>query len=144
MTTLFVDTNVLLYAVGGAHPAKNPCVELLRRIGSGDVTAHASTELVQEFLFHRLRRTTRAQALEEARHVVQLCVLHAFDERVLAKAIDLVDSSGIGGRDAIHVATALVAGFSQIVSLDAGLDAIAGIQRLTPHHLAVGPGHDAT
>ncbi len=142
MTAVFLDTDVLVYAVGGPHPAREECVALLRLVASGDLAVHASVELVQEFLFHRMRRTTRAQAVEEARHVGDLCTLHAFDEKVLARAVDLVASGGVGGRDAVHVATALLAGFTQIVSLDTGLDSVAGIQRVVPRSLVRDPAPD--
>lgn len=75
---------------------------------------HASVELVQEFLFHRLRRVARAEAVAQARDVADLCVLHSVD------------------RDAVHAATALIDGFPAIVSPDRDFDFVVGLERIDP------------
>lgn len=129
---LFVDTAVLLYAVGGAHEHRAPCRAVLASAASGDVELHASVELLQEFLFHRLRRTDRATAVQSARDVRQSLVLHPFDATVADTMLTLVAGSSIGGRDAVHAATALDAGFTEIVSTDSDLDGIVGLTRLSP------------
>jgi predicted nucleic acid-binding protein len=59
-------------------------------------------------------------------------VLHPFNADVLGAAIDLVDAGPIGGRDAVHAATALGAGFTQIVTTDVAFDSVSGLTRLDP------------
>lgn len=132
---LFVDTAPLLYAVGGAHPLRAPCRALLAASAEGRVELHASVEVVQEFLFHRLRRDDRARAVAAARAVREVLVLHPFDASVVSAMVDLVETSGVGGRDAVHAATALAAGFEEIVSTDPDLDAVPGLGRLAPETL---------
>lgn len=88
-------------------------------------------------MFHRLRRTDRARAVQSARDVGEALVLHPLDAGVVATMLDLVAGSSIGGRDAVHAATALTAGFTQIVSTDPDLDAVDGLARLAP--VQVGP-----
>jgi predicted nucleic acid-binding protein len=61
-----------------------------------------------------------------------MCVLHPFDEVVLARALDLVMNSVLGGRDAVHAATALSLGFDHIVSADRDFDAAPGLRRIAP------------
>lgn len=135
---LFVDTAPLLYAVGGAHPLRAPCRSLLAAAAEGEVELHASVEAVQEFLFHRLRRDDRGRAAEAARAVRHLVVLHPFDAEVADLMLDIVESSQLGGRDAVHAATAFAAGFDQIVSTDSDLDGVPGLRRVTPEEVVAG------
>ena len=51
---------------------------------------------------------------------------------MLATALDLIDTGTAQGRDAVHAATALRAGFSEIVSLDRDVDGIPGLTRVDP------------
>ena len=108
---------------------------LLAASADGLVELHASVEVVQEFLFHRLRRDDRPRAVAATRAVREALVLHPFDASVASAMVDLVEGSGIGGRDAVHAATALVAGFEEIVSTDSDLDVVPGLRRLSPDAL---------
>lgn len=132
---LFVDTAPLLYAVGGEHPLRESCRALLAASGEGLVELHASVEVVQEFLFHRLRRDERARAVAATRAVREALVLHPFDAAVASAMVDLVEISGVGGRDAVHAATALGAGFEEMVSSDSDLDVVPGLRRVAPGSL---------
>lgn len=130
--SVLIDTAVLAYALGGDHPLKAPCERIVRAAGSGEIELHASVELIQELLFHRMRKTDRRSAVAQARDAAALCVLHDFDQSVLTGAIDLVASSAsLGGRDAVHAATALRHGLP-VVSPDTAFDGIAGLRRLDP------------
>lgn len=89
--------------------------------------------MVQEFVFHRMRRGDRRSAVRQARDVAALCVLHDFDSAVLRTALDLIaDTEGLGGRDAVHLATALRHGLTMIISPDQAFDGIPGIRRIDP------------
>jgi predicted nucleic acid-binding protein len=130
---VLVDTAVVAYAVGGEHSLREPCQRWLLAAGRGEVELHASVEMIQEFLFHRMRRTDRTTALRQARDASQLCVLHAFEVPVLSRSMELVATSeALGGRDAVHAATALVHGLQTIVSGDTAFDGIDGLHRLAP------------
>jgi predicted nucleic acid-binding protein len=59
-----------------------------------------------------------------------MCVLHPFDERVLDRALVMVEQGLARGRDAVHAATAALAGISVIASTDRGFDAV--MERLDP------------
>jgi uncharacterized protein len=135
MTRFFVDTVVLAYSVGEDHPDRQACRDLLQAASTGSIELHASVEAVQEFLFHRLRRGERSSATAMARRMAALCVLHPFDRGVATRMIDLVESTSLQGRDAVHVATAQLAGFTSIVSVDRDFDAAPGLSRLTPQQV---------
>ena len=61
-----------------------------------------------------------------------MVVLHRFDEGVLQTAISLVATSTVRGRDAVHAATAIRAGFDAIVTTDSDFDGIPGLRRIDP------------
>lgn len=61
-----------------------------------------------------------------------LCVLHDVDRDVLVGALRLVSSGSLGGRDAVHAATASAAGFAAIVSPDRDFDGLVGLTRVDP------------
>lgn len=139
MTSLiWVDTSVLAYAAGGTHPQREPCRRLVAAAATRSVELHASVEMVQELLFHRVRRTARAEAVAQARFAADLCVLHPFDGALLSRALELVAVSELGGRDAVHAAAALLAGFTEIVSADRDFDAVPGLARRDPLELRLG------
>lgn len=129
---LFVDTAVLALAVGSEHPLRATCRSLVEAAANGSVELHASAELVQEFCFHRLRRSSRADAVAQARDVAALCVLHPVDADVVDGMLGLVETTRLGGRDAVHAATALLHGFDAIVSPDQDFDGVPGLRRLDP------------
>ena len=103
----------------------------MQRAARREIRLHVSTEGVQEFVFHR-HRVAPAGAVGEARALRDLSVVHPFDERVLDMALELIDSTSIRGRGAVHAATAILAGFEQIVSVDRDFDGIPGLRRISP------------
>ncbi len=137
-TRLWIDTSVLAHAAGGPHEQRDPCRRIVVAAASGGVELHASVEMVQELLFHRLRRVPRPEAVAQARFAADLCVLHPFDAAVMSRALELVAVSSLGGRDAVHAATALGAGFTEIVSSDRDFDAAPGLARRDPTELRLG------
>ena len=82
MTThVFLDTAPLLFAVGDPHPDRAGSRHLLAAAQRGELRLHVSAEAVQEFAHHRLRRTTRAEAVAQTRDVLALCDVHAMCTR---------------------------------------------------------------
>lgn len=138
MTGRFADTTVLAHAYGGAHPQQVPCQQILRRVATHAEDIHLSTEAIQEFIHHRMRRVDREVALRDARDVVDTCVLHPFDAAVLARSLDLIATTSIRGRDAVHAATALENGFTEIISADPDFDSVPGLRRIDPLDLGRG------
>lgn len=132
----FVDTSVLLVAVGGPHPDREVCREFIARDPHG---LHVGVEAVQEFAFHRLRRGERATAVRDARRLRLSTIVHDFDQAVLDLALELMDSTSLRGRDAVHAATAMRAGFDLIVTLDRDFGPIPGLAAMHPRDVpAVG------
>lgn len=131
-TRWFVDTAVLIFAVGDEHAQREPCRTLVQAAVDGVVDLHASVEAVQEFAFHRLRRGSRDLAVRQGETMRDLLVLHTFDTAIVDRMLHLVATSSVGGRDAVHASTALEEGFGSIVSPDRGFDHVPGLTRVEP------------
>lgn len=132
MTPLFVDSSVVLLAVGGDHSLRQPCRAVLEAAHRGEVVLHMSVEGGQEFLFHRVRRRGVAAAVAEFELLDVIVRWHDFDAEILRRSVALVRDAGVRGRDAVHAATAIEAGFGAIVSCDEDFDAVPGLVRVAP------------
>ncbi len=132
MTTLFVDTNVLIYSRSSPlSEYRDPCLEILAAIGHDEADAQISTAVLEE-LWH-LELTGRLGAIEgltAAAHELFTPVLPITDD-VLTRALALPEV-GIGAKDRIHVATCLENGIERIVTADRGFDTVGDLQRIDP------------
>ena len=135
---ILLDTTVALYPLGEDDPRRVPCRNLLTRVVAGEFRAYASTEMIQELVHHRLRKTgNKRVAVNNGKDLMSLCTMLAFDREVLELSLDLIERNPtVRGRDAVHAATAVAYGIERIASTDAAFDSIPGITRLDP--LALG------
>jgi predicted nucleic acid-binding protein len=128
----FVDTSVLLLAVGTEGPARVACRNFLAMAANRGAAVHISVEAAQEYVFHRSRRMGRATALAEGARLPDMYVVHDFGLEVYERSLSLMGTSALRGRDAVHAATALLAGFTQIVSADHDFESVPGLHRIDP------------
>ncbi len=130
---VLIDAAVALHAVGLAGPRAEASQRLLGRLASGKGRAYASTEMIQEFVHHRLRRTNdRVRATKEARYLMSYLIVLNFDREVLDLALELIERTDVRGRDAVHAATALAYGIEKVASPDPAFDGIPGLTRIDP------------
>lgn len=131
---LLLDANIAVYAMGQDNRLREPCRRLLERAAEGEFRAYASTEMIQELVHHRLRKTgDRALATRNGRDLTAICTTLAFDREILDLSLDLIERiPTLRGRDAVHAATAIAYGIERIASTDAAFDTIPGITRLDP------------
>lgn len=130
---VFVDTSILLLAAGTSAD-QAACAHALRTWHAESVAVHLAAETVQEFVFHRRRMGDARQAIRESRALLAACVVHAMDVEVLDRGLGLMES-GLRGREAMIAATALLAGFTEIVSADSDFDGTPGLTRVDPRLL---------
>ena len=130
----FLDTNVFLYAVGGPHPEREACRNLLLRIEEGSLDGTTSTEVVQELLFVLTRRRRRREALKLANEVTSLFpnLLPVTREDMMITLDLLQRYQHLTARHAIHVATMLRNRIATIISVDADFDQVREIHRVAP------------
>jgi uncharacterized protein len=128
------DTGVFIYALGAAHPYREPCRVILREVQDSRLAAEASTELIHEFANVRLRQVgSRADAVRSAHTVRRSCSLHVVEPRDIERALDLWgEYERLDVRDAIFAAQALNREIDAILSPDRDFDGIPGLERIDP------------
>ncbi len=133
MTRVYLDTNILVYAVGDESPFRGPCREILQTVVERRLTGETSAYTLQEFVRQRLRRGD-SKATTRARAAMDMCAaLHPVDQEILVRAFGLVERDPrLDIADAVHVSTALVHGIATVLSADRGLDGVEGIERVDP------------
>jgi len=132
--TVFIDTAVMMYAAGAAHPMRDPCRQVMLSIREGAVAGTTSVEVVQELLHRYLSigqpdvgRLLAIDALDTFAPV--LPITHATMRRVPDLAIRYPK---LQARDLVHVATCIHEGITEIISPDRGFDDVAEVRRIDP------------
>ena len=130
----FVDSNVIMYAVGAEHAYRSPCLDALDRIVHERLGAMVSAEVHQEIL-HRYMAiglpdkarevSIRLETIIPATLPVTLADIGRV--RQLAKHYP-----GLKARDLVHAAVMLENGLTHILSTDRHFDQLAEIQRIDP------------
>ena len=139
--TVFIDTAVVMYANGTAHPLREACRAIMIRIGDGQLEAVTSAEVVQEIV-HRFMSIKRPEfGIEIARVTMDafapvLPITHALMRRVPDLAVRYPHLSA---RDLVHLATCIQEGIPEIVTPDRGFDHLAELRRIDPADLGLAP-----
>jgi predicted nucleic acid-binding protein len=128
------DTSIFVYALGGEHPYKEPCREIVRRAAIGDLQGEASADLLQELLHQRVRRTgDRVSAVKSVRNVAKLIWWHPLEPNDVQRGIDLFEThADLNARDSVFAALALNRGIDAILATDRAFDEIGGLERIDP------------
>lgn len=131
---IVVDTTVLVYAVGSAHPLRNPCRTLVEAVRDGKILASTTPEVIQEFAHVRARRRSRRDASETARSFAQLFApLVGVGADDLGAGLDLFEEyDGLGAFDAVLAAVAERRGADAIVSADRAFARVKGVRHIDP------------
>lgn len=128
------DTAVFVYALGAAHPYREPCRRVVELARAGELNGEASIEMLQEFAHVRLRRTGEPRrAQQETRAVTALCSPHPVQRADLDRALELIVSvPTLDMRDAVHAASALNRGIPAILATDRAFEDVADLERIDP------------
>ncbi len=131
---VFVDTNVFLYAAGRAHPKRDACARVLRKIAEGSLDATVNSEVLQEILYVLSRRGRREDGVALARNVAALFPeLLSVTREDMDMAFELaLRHPHLPVRDAVHAGTMLRSGLKRVISVDEDLDQIPEIERVDP------------
>jgi uncharacterized protein len=134
MSTVFLDTNIPMYAVGTASRFKSPCVAILESVAGGRLDAVTDVEVFQEILY-RYHALNRAQAATQISLAFRECVSNVLP--VLWEDVEMTlrllhKYAGLKPRDALHAAVMLNHGIHEIYSADADFDRIKEIKRIDP------------
>ena len=135
MTSIFLDTNVPMYAAGAPHPLRQPSLDILRIVQRTPSSFTTSAEVLQEIL-HRYLSINRWQdgriVLLRFARLLRGAIEPVYSRDVL-RAADLADQHrGLESRDYLHAAVMLRLGTRRIVSTDSRFDLLPDIERLDP------------
>jgi uncharacterized protein len=136
---IVLDTTVLVYAKGTAHPLRDPCRRLIAAIAERKLDATTTVEVVQEFVHVRAQRRERSDAVALGCDYADLLapLLTVGDEH-LRRGLSLFErGERLGAFDAVLAATALEVGASALVSADGAFASIAGLPRVIPDESGV-------
>lgn len=125
---IFVDTNVLMYAVGREHPLRDEARQFfLSALESKEVLV-SSAEVMQELL-HAYLPVGREETLDAALTLAQGRFTQVWpvelDDVLLARVL-VPRHPGLGGRDLLHLACCLRRKVERIKTFDRGLAAAFG------------------
>ena len=130
---IFVDSNIPMYLVGGAHRHKDRSLVLVTGLVRDEEKLVTDIEVYQEIL-HRYTAIDRPDAIDPAFDVLDAIVddVLSFGMREIQSARSIIASvPGLSARDALHVAVMRGAGITQILSFDHGFDRCDGIDRIS-------------
>jgi uncharacterized protein len=120
---IFVDTNVLMYAVGGDHPLKHDAREFFREALDTERQLVTSAEVLQE-LMHAYLPVQRWETLDAALSLAAACIRVVWPvehEDVLLARMLAHQQPGLGARDLMHLACCKRRGTETIKTFDRAL-----------------------
>ena len=126
---ILVDTTVLVYATGEAHPLREPARSLVRAIADGELSATTTPEVIQEFTHVRARRRDRRDATALARQFCGLLQpLVTPDEDDLKLGLEIFElHESIGAFDAVLAATVRRRRLDALATADRGFTTVPGL-----------------
>jgi len=128
----YIDSNVFIYPVLFADDKAKRCRAVLQQIVSREIQAATSVLTWDEFTYIIQRNLGREIAIAEGEkflHFPNLLLIET-NAAILAKAQQLLSEFNIRPRDAIHAATAILQGVTEIISDDPDFDKIKTIRRI--------------
>lgn len=131
---IVLDTTVLVYAKGDAHPLRDPCRQLISTIANRDLEATTTVEAIQEFVHVRARRRGRADAVKLASDYAELLSpLLTVSCDHLRQGLSIFERyERLGAFDAVLAATALSIGAQALISADLAFAAVPGLRHVIP------------
>lgn len=125
---IFVDTNLVMYAVGRPHPLRDPAREFFVAANRNGTPLCTSAEVLQE-LMHAYLPAARIDTLDAAMALIRRFQVEVWplEEEDVTLARQLHEQySGLSPRDLCHLASCRRRGVSEIKTFDHALGAVSG------------------
>ncbi len=134
--TVFLDTNIFMYAAGAPHPYKEACLRILADMEAGILSAAINTEVLQELLYRYSHIRLAAKGIQLCREILNypLTVLPVTkaDIHLAIALFEAHHTQGLKPRDAIHAATMQNNNLSLLMSADRDFEVLDFIIRKDP------------
>jgi predicted nucleic acid-binding protein len=131
VTTGFVDTNVLVRHLTGDPPDQaersSSFIATAERLLLPDLVVAELVYVLQSFY-----ALPRSEVALRVRSALQLPSVRVLNRRLLERAVDLYEATGLHFADAYLVASAEAASVENIVSFDRALDRVVTVRRVEP------------
>ena len=131
----YADTNVFIaLLVGASHPQHEPALSIFRRVASGEIVLLVTPIIVAELVYvgRSLLRWTRRAAADRLGELLSADGLAVAEGPTIQRALRLYgDRPKLDFVDAYLAAAALEVGPAAVASLDAGLDGVEGLNRIS-------------
>jgi predicted nucleic acid-binding protein len=132
---IFLDANIPIYAAGGPHALKQPCIEILLHVADRPRGYWTDAEVLQELL-HRYRargrwtlgRTVLRNFAELMRDRIE--PVHGADVDAAAELAGQM--ADVEARDLLHAAVMARTGSDLIATADRGFERVPNLRRLDP------------
>ncbi len=124
---MFVDTNVLMYAVGRAHPLREESRSFFEDALQGNTPRLCTSAEVLQELMHAYLPVKRIETLDAAFTLAAACIEEVWpvEEDDVRFARALADNHPeLGARDLLHLACCRRRGIGQVMTFDRALEAV--------------------
>ncbi len=121
---IFVDTNVIMYAVGRAHPLRDEARSFFETAMAEDRNQLCTSAEVLQELLHAYVPVGRWETLDAALTLAESCIpcVHSIDGEDVRAARTLAETNPqLGARDLIHLAVCRRHGVERIETFDRAL-----------------------
>jgi uncharacterized protein len=130
---IFVDSNVPMYLVGGAHPNKDRARQLLEESAAANESMCTDAEVLQEIL-HRYAAIGRYADIDPAFDVLTtfVDVIYPIEHADVDRARRIIlGAPKFSARDALHIAVMQRQDVDRVLTFDSGFDGIPGLTRIS-------------
>lgn len=130
----FLDTNILMYAVGSEHPLKSRCLDIFRKISEGEIVAVTDTEVFQEIAYRYWCQKKWETAVEVLKkYEVLFNEIYPVEQKDIHIYYDLLaEYDFLSPRDAIHAAVMKSHQITKIFTADRALAKLPFFKTITP------------
>ena len=134
MSLYFVDSNIVMYALGKNHEYKESCVQILKLLGDEKIAAASSTEVLQEILYRYFMIGKAKEGLEIAKDFdLTLTEMLPATREDLEKAFKLFGKYlNLPPRDSLHATVMINNGLKKIITVDKHFEQIKEIEKVDP------------
>ena len=142
--SIFIDTNIVMYAAGKEHRYKKACARIISAIADGSFHKEignpvTDTEVFQEILYRYALVERWEQGILICASLLELgLAILPVDSRAVEGMLELATAykgAGLPPRDLVHAAVMVDHRIERIVSVDAHFDLVREVTRITPEDL---------